>query len=333
MANKPTSTGKVAIEYLKRYPKLPILTIAKKMYADNDMLFNSVDHARSLLKNHAGLGGKETRKHVKPELQRPVTHNYTPFANIPESYKSSPSFITLPIHHNNILVLADVHIPYHDENALRAAIQYGLSKNVNCIYLNGDILDFYGLSSFDKDPSKPKMKVELEQGRWFIKELRTAFPNAGIYYKIGNHEHRLERWLTIKAPEWIETDEFQLQMLLRFGESGVKLVESQTIAIAGDLFIIHGHEYRGGGTVQPARALYLKTKRNTICGHFHRKSEFVTRDIHDVIHGAYTTGCLCELNPDYMPHNDWVHGFCVVQFDATGKFTVDNKMIIDGKIV
>ena len=63
---KITSTGKLAKQYLKKYPNLPILTIAKLMYAENDMQFNSVDHARSLLKQNAGLAGKETRKTVDP---------------------------------------------------------------------------------------------------------------------------------------------------------------------------------------------------------------------------------------------------------------------------
>ena len=59
--NKITATGKLAKQYLKKYPKLPILTIAKIMFSENDMHFNSVDLARSLLKRHSGLGGKETR--------------------------------------------------------------------------------------------------------------------------------------------------------------------------------------------------------------------------------------------------------------------------------
>jgi len=70
--NKITLSGKLAKQYLKKYPKLPILTLAKLMYAENDMHFNSIEHARSLLKQHAGLGGKQTRKNVDPELQRPI---------------------------------------------------------------------------------------------------------------------------------------------------------------------------------------------------------------------------------------------------------------------
>jgi hypothetical protein len=158
---KLTATGKLAKEYLKKYPKLPIQTLAKLMLAENELHFNSIDHARSLLKAHAGLGGKLTRKTVDPELQRPITYNYAPFNDIPKSYKSGPNDFILPDDANHILVLSDIHFPYHDEEALGSAIQYGIAQKVNTILLNGDVLDFYQLSRFDKDPSKPKMQVEL----------------------------------------------------------------------------------------------------------------------------------------------------------------------------
>jgi len=327
-------TGKLAKQYLKKYPKLPILTIAKLMYSENDLHFNSVEHARSILKKHAGLAGAKSRKTVDAEVQRQISYNYAPFNNIPKSFKSGPNIFTLPSDANNILVLSDIHFPYHDEDALAAAIQYGIDEQVNTVLLDGDVLDFYQLSRFDKDPSKPKLKTELEQGRWFMAALRETFPDARIYYKVGNHEDRLEKWLKIKAPEWLGMEEFELKMLLRFGENRIELIESDATIKAGHLNIIHGHEYLGGGTVNPARNLYLKAKASTICGHFHRKSEFVTRDINNHIQGAWTMGCLCELYPEYMKgHSDWVHGFAVVKVNKDGSFSVDNKMIIDGKVV
>jgi len=329
-----TATGKLAKKYLKKYPSLTILTLAKLMYSENEIAFTNVDHARTTLRRYAGLQGKKSRKTVDPELQRPLTYNYAPFNDIPKSFKSGPNDFTLPSDANHILVLSDVHFPYHDEEALGSAIQYGIQEQVNTILLNGDILDFYQLSRFDKDPSKPKMKTELEQGRWFMKALRTAFPKARIYYKLGNHEDRLEKWLRIKAPEWIGMDEFELKMLLRFGENQIQLIDSSATIKAGNLNIIHGHEYLGGGTVNRARNLYLKAKASTICGHFHRKSEFTTRDINNNIQGAWTTGCLCELYPEYMKgHSDWVHGFAVVKVNKDGTFSVDNKLIIDGNVV
>ena len=333
MASAITKNAEIVKEYLKKYPKLPVLTLAKKIYADHPLRYNDVESVRQLVKYHAGLAGAKSRRNADPEVQRKVTYNYAPFNDIPKSYKSGPNDFVLPKDANHILLLSDIHMPYHDEEALGAAIQYGIEQQVNTVILDGDVLDFYQLSRFDKDPSKPKMQVELEQGRWFMKALRTAFPLARIYYKIGNHEDRLEKWLKLKAPEWIGMDEFELKMLLRFGENQIELIDSSATIKAGHLNIIHGHEYLGGGTVNPARNLYLKAKASTICGHFHRKSEFITRDINNNIQGAWTMGCLCELYPEYMKgHSDWVHGFAVIKIEKDGNFSVENKLIIDGVV-
>ncbi len=68
--DKLTATGKLAKKYLKKYPSLPVMTIAKLMYSENEMAFTNIDHARSALRRHSGLLGKDSRKNVDPELQR-----------------------------------------------------------------------------------------------------------------------------------------------------------------------------------------------------------------------------------------------------------------------
>jgi predicted phosphodiesterase len=330
---KLTRKGELAIEYLKKYPNKPILTIAKKLYADHPGMYTNIEHARRTLRQHAGSAGVKSRTSDNFQTQRPLNYNYMPFESIPKSYQEKREPYILPKTCNNILVLNDIHFPYHDPVALKAAIDWGVEQKVNCIYLNGDILDFYGLSDFIKDPSKPKMKEELEQGRWFLEELRKTFPNCPIYYKIGNHEMRFERWLKVKGFEFLAMDEFQLSILLQFAKYHVIEIDKYTTVHAGNLRIIHGHEYKTGGGVQPARLLYLKTKANVICGHFHRISSHVDRNIDGKFHGGWSVGCLCELSPDYMPNNDWAHGFARVTVYDNGDFTVDNKMIVDGKVI
>jgi hypothetical protein len=49
-------------------------------------------------------------------------------------------------------------------------------------------------------------------------------------------------------------------------------------------------------------------------------------------HGGFSTGCLCELSPDYMPYNEWVHGFAVVIMKPGGNFSVQNLTIENGEI-
>jgi predicted phosphodiesterase len=331
---KETHKGTICKEYLKNYPKMPIRTLASLIYSENEGQFNDFKHAYDILRYYAGTKGTVLRQNAGDKtVFRPVQLANNILDDMPKSFGSGPEFYDLPLCTKEILLLSDIHMPYHDEDALRVAIDKGVADEVDCVILNGDSLDFHWLSTFDKDPSKPKMREEIEQGRWLMKALRETFPKAQIYFKIGNHEARLEKWLRHKAPEWIGTDEFELKMLLNFTEHRIHLIQSNTIIRAGDLFILHGHEYKGSGSVNPARNLYLKAKSSAICGHFHRKSEFLTKDIGEIVHGAWSTGCLCELNPEYMPKgNDWVHGFARISLKANKRFTVKNYTIIDREI-
>jgi hypothetical protein len=48
---------------------------------------------------------------------------------------------------------------------------------------------------------------------------------------------------------------------------------------------------------------------------------------------CWSTGCLCELEPSYMPLNNHNHGAAIVEVDhLTGSFKVENFIIINGKV-
>jgi predicted phosphodiesterase len=333
MAGKQTQKADICKSALKRFPKTPILTLAKKIYEENSLVFNNVEHVRDVLRYHTGKKGSSNRDRLidKSTLQE-ISYNYAPFDDIPESFEEIREPYILSNATKKILILSDIHFPYHNAAALKAAIKYGLEQGVDCIILNGDILDFYQLSDFSKDPSKPTFRKELELGRWFLKELRMAFPKAQIYYKIGNHEMRLERYLKVKAPEILDCEEFRLEILLEFAKHHVILIDKYTVIKAGNLNIIHGHEYKGAGGVYPAKYIYGKSKVNTICGHYHRSSTYLDKNMDGHYHGGFSTGCLCELSPDYMPYNEWVHGFAVVTMKKDGNFSVQNLTIDNGEI-
>ena len=333
MARKPTKQGEICTAALKKFPKTPILTLAKKIYEENSLHFTGVEHVRDTLRYYTGLKGKAARKKVvNKETLREPTYTYNPFDDIPESFEEIREPYILATSTKKILVLSDIHFPYHNVKALRAAIAYGVKEGVDCIILNGDILDFYALSDFSKDPSKPKFRQEIKLGKWFLNELRMAFPKAQIYYKIGNHEMRLERYLMVKAPEILDCEEFRLEILLEFAKHHVILIDKYTVIKAGNLNIIHGHEYKGAGGVYPAKYIYGKSKVNTLCGHYHRSSTYVDKNMNSEYNGGFSTGCLCELSPDYLPYNEWIHGFAVVTMKSGGNFSVQNLTIENGEI-
>jgi predicted phosphodiesterase len=213
------------------------------------------------------------------------------------------------------------------------ALRTGRQEEVDSILLNGDILDFYQLSKFTKDYRKPSVKAELDIFRFFIDQLKQRFPDAAIYYKLGNHEVRLDRWIKHNAQMF--DGMLDLEHLIDFEGAGVVYLKDNIGVKFGKLNIIHGHEVRANGSlVNIARTYYMKTNSNIMLGHWHQCQEYSTKTISGDIHGAWATGCLCKLDADYTYGiNSWSHGFAIVELvDESGNFKVRNYKIINGEL-
>lgn len=231
------------------------------------------------------------------------------------------------------LVLSDVHIPSHDETTIRCAVDEARRQGVVGVILNGDILDCHELSRFDKDPQVTRYVEEIKLGQEFIVYLRERFRKANFYYKLGNHEARIQPYIWNRAPAFEGLDCLSIGSLLEAKKHGVEIIDDKRIIRLGKLHVLHGHEMRGGGGVQPARWLYLKARSVALCGHFHKSSEHHSRNVADKHEAAWSLGCACGLKPAYMPVNDWNHGFAIVEVDRDGGFVVQNKRILNGKVV
>jgi len=94
----------------------------------------------------------------------------------------------------------------------------------------------------------------------------------------------------------------------------------------------HEHKYGMIAPVNPARGLFMRTKQSALMGHVHRVSEHTEKAHDGKLIGCWSTGCLCELQPDYSPYNNFGHGFAHVILEKDGTFTVLKKKIINGKV-
>jgi len=232
----------------------------------------------------------------------------------------------------SILVMSDIHVPYHDEQALEIAIEYGIKQKADTIILNGDIIDCAALSRHEKTPAqRDGLEVEISKTREFLAFIRATFPDAEILFNEGNHCHRLPAYISAHAPELWTLAQLSMPSLLHLGQYGIKWLSSMQHLTAGDLHIIHGHEYRKSG-VNVARATYIDASANVLTGHHHRSQEYTHRNIDGKVFGVWTTGCLCQLSQPWLPHNQWVHGFAHIQLEDSGHFVVSNRKIIDGRI-
>ena len=86
------------------------------------------------------------------------------------------------------LIISDLHIPYHDEIAVETALTVAEKETVDTITILGDLIDFYQISTFAKNPKKKSVEQELRETKKFLEDLRARFPKARIIYLEGNHE-------------------------------------------------------------------------------------------------------------------------------------------------
>jgi len=329
------SKSDIAREFRKEFPDMPTLKLARIMYADNKLIFKDVEACRTLLRLIEGKLGDSHRKYLKnKDLVMKENRPLNPY-NLPESYEEQREPFVLPVCCDNILLISDLHIPYHNIPAVTIALDYGKKEKVNTIFINGDLLDCHSISKFESDPKKRSIKQEFDATGEFLTKLRKAFPKALIYWLKGNHCIRWEKFLYSKVREIWDDDYFFLEERLQLNSVGVKILDDKVLVKAGKLSITHGHHiFKGAFTpVNPSRGAFLRAKQSLIVGHLHRPSHHPETDLDGKIISCWSTGCLCELRADYSPLvGNTMHGFAHIQLSKNGDYTVKNYSIINGKL-
>jgi predicted phosphodiesterase len=316
---------KLCADYREKYGwDMPTLKLARIIYSENELLFTNVECVRRTLRSIEGKANNRVLvRKVVPERPR------NPY-NLPESDEAI--YEPYKLDAKRLLVLSDIHIPYHSIDAITCAFDYAKKEKPDAILLNGDTIDFFGLSRFMKDPKKRSVAHELQAFKELVDVIKKTF-NAKIYYKMGNHCERYEHFLWMKAHELVGIEEFDFSNIIKARAEGIEIIKDKRIMKAGDLNIIHGHEF-GGSVFSPvniARGLFLKGKVSAMQGHNHQSSSHSESNMNGEITTTWSLGCLCELHPAYLPINKWNHGFAIVDIDGQN-FEVRNKNIHKGQI-
>lgn len=251
---------------------------------------------------------------------------------IEESIGKDYSSAKLPENLKKIGVLSDIHVPFHSLEAITCAIKYLKEQNIDCLYLNGDTFDFYSISRHEREKDLRDFPREIEMCRNFLEKIRSIFPLIPIYFKMGNHENRYQRYLVSQAEEFASLHELQFDKFFRLDKLNINFVEDWQGMEMGDLLVIHGHEGFGTGGINPSQSLFNKMFCNTLMGHVHRRTITTKKNGFGKYINTYSTGCLTSLKPKYMPYNQHTHGFALVEIN-NGESKVRIIDIKDGKIV
>lgn len=330
-----------AVEIANKFPDTNNAALARLLFKENRVLYKNEEDARSSIRLARGSHGIKDKKNIKTiaDVQRKFPNGvvYNPY-QLPDQEHHDNRYFSLGVNKDTVIgLLSDIHIPYQDNQALTVALDHCKKAKVTHLILNGDVMDCYQISRFEKDPSKRSFKYELDTVRAFLTTLADRFKGVRIIFKEGNHENRYMRFMRSKAPELLGIEAFNLSVLLGLKQLGIDHVPDNKLIQAGNLIIIHGHEFGQQifSPVNPARGYFLKAKTNVIGGHNHQVSAHSENRLDGKQIVAYSTGHLADPNPEYKPINNWSHGFAIITHIQDGKnvnFNVHNHKIINQKI-
>ena len=205
-------------------------------------------------------------------------------------------------------IITDEHYPYQDEFARN------LAKNIVCEFkpdlmtVGSDGVDFYNISSFDKNPENFKTGLQVEIDAWKVgqREWRDCAPHAKRKFIIGNHEDRLRKFLW-KHPEISGLEALELQNLLGLSSLGIEYA-GQEVLVDDLLSIKHGSIIRKFSAMSAkAEVENERFAISTLSGHSHRGGVFYGRTRNGIVQGAECF-CLCKLDPEYVKDPDWQQG-------------------------
>ena len=332
MGINPKQT-EITRKYTKKHPDMSTLGLSRLLFNDWPELYASVENARSVVRGHRGNSGESKRSKFKDKSNFRTNGKAGEIVKMPKSkYVEWKPF---EINHRKNLILSDPHIPYHSDKALEGALKHGDDYKPDAIILNGDVADCFSVSWWVKNPKLRDFPGEIIANKHFLDSLRSRFPKAKIYYKMGNHEERYERFLWQRCEELLGVPEFEFKNLLKFDDNDITAIEDQRVINLGQLPIVHGHEFSRGlfSSVNAARGLFLKAKHSCLVAHHHQTSEHTARTISDKMVSCWSVGCLCGLSPEFLRLNNWNHGFATVDVKPSGEYHVSNYRILDGKVL
>lgn len=214
-----------------------------------------------------------------------------------------------------VISMTDFHVPYNDIRCNDVSIKFAKLLQPKIIILH-EVIDFYTLSRFDKDPKrKLQLQDDIDKTHEILKKIRLACPNSRIIMVQSNHDRRFEKYLNSKAEELSQLRVLKFEKLLGLKELNIEYRES---------FEFRGVLFKHGSVVRrysgySAKAEFDREGMSTVTGHTHRLGMSFRR-LRGGEFVSIESGCQCELNPEYIEGTaDWQQGVSIIAFEKNKK--------------
>lgn len=216
----------------------------------------------------------------------------------------------------------DLHIPDHDRNAIKLAIDLAYVVQPEVIVFGGDVFDFDLLSKFPTSPLRipsDPLKEISEPWRLLLHTLTKQHPKVKIVLFDGNHEARRAMFQS----DFYDTIEEKYVDIVRY-EGRVWFLPQTRETTIGYLFIKHGERY---GQYAAKNTLEdLGGAVPIVQGHCHRSQTWIKRittpDGYRIVQ-AMASGALCSIPPRYEENktaaSKWTHGVVVAHVNLDNR--------------
>jgi UDP-2,3-diacylglucosamine pyrophosphatase LpxH len=238
------------------------------------------------------------------------------------------------------LLWPDTHFPFEHKRAVRLVLKVAdfLGSSLKEIYFLGDLADFYYISGHGKShPSmKGHLKLECDSINAFLDHIDKRYPRTKKIFIEGNHEYRLERFVTETAPALYGMIDWQTEFGLRSGpyrqaRPGWRVVPygpRQKAKVMGSALWAKHEPLSSSAKASAARSM-----RNVVYGHIHRIEESHVVALDDDNYVNFSVGWLGDKKYDkvfgYVKNNhQWQLGFGLVYVCPKTKLFYHHKIHI-----
>lgn len=232
------------------------------------------------------------------------------------------------------LIIPDCHRPYHHKKAYNLMLKVALDLNPDEIVILGDYADFYAVNGHGKHPGMQDLLLTEIEGNDGINagldELDKLFPDAKKVYIEGNHEYRLERYITKNAPmlfgvtQW----DYLFELNRRPNWTAIHYGPSQMYRILNS----HLYARHEPLSMSSAKASAKNSLCNLVYGHIHRIEEAHIVAMTGENYCNFSVGWLGDQRKTevfgYARNPQWALGFGVVYVNPHSKCFYRHKIHI-----
>jgi hypothetical protein len=232
-----------------------------------------------------------------------------------------------------ILFVPDVHRPYHDKRAWKLFLKAAKRFKPDILVQLGDFADFYAVSAHDKDPKRAlRFDEEVADVNVGLDELEAIGASVN-HITLGNHCHRLQRYLQTKAPELYSV--LSVEELFQLKKRGWKVTQYREHLRIGALNITHDTGKAGKYAVSRSQGDF---EGNAVIGHVHSMSVVYAGNAKGKTHVGASFGWLGDVNQcDYMHKivalRSWQLGFGIGFLEPNGTAHLQAIPIVNGRCV